>query len=1092
MSWLMSYARKSAFLRVLIAPVFLALGLVAVGVLSGHEAPITIVTEPADQIASPGKTATFTAVAINHGRTLSYQWFNRNPGHHNRGHFVPIPSAMSPSYTTPILSLSDNGLEYFVRVSSGREKAESRHARLTVKPTITIVSQPADQVASPGQTATFTVAAITDAGTLHYQWFYRHPCHHHHGHDGSIPGANSSSYTTPVLNLGDSGSEYFVHVTDSGARAESRHALLTVVAVTPPAKPVVTLDPYVTTGKAGLVASTQDQGAGMTYVWTLTGGIITSGQGTPAIRFTAGTAGTLLTASVRVSNLAGSSSGSASATVVAEPNAELALPISVHPGDGWMKASVPIQPGMTYLWTVIPGTSTGSITSGQGTGVIKFSAGTTLGTFQIQADVQNQAGDHVTANRTITVQTGTWLIKNGGPSVARTGATATLLPSGRVLMVGGYSNLRQLLANAEVYDPATGTWSPTGNLTTVCAEHTATLLPNGQVLIAGGYDANINDESLACAEIYNPATGTWVTTGSMGVGRRGHTATLLPNGKVLVTGGLATEGHDPTYIASAEIFDPTTGTWTFAGDMGTARHWHTATLLANGQVLVAGGSGWSAGALAEIYDPITGTWTATGHLGTPRSCHTATLLLSGKVLVVGGQGDAGAEIYDPETGIWTPTESMEVTPSCHTATLLANGKVLVAGGYSYDPQYSYLADTQIYDPASGTWTRSGNLGETRYSHIAFLLPNEKVLVAGGTCNSDFECTASAEIYDPATGLWMYANSHGTAREYHTANLLANGNVLVAGGCVIDQYNSLASAEIYDPTTQGWTATGSLGMERSRHTATMLSNGKVLVAGGVRTSDYQCTASAEIYDPAAGVWTPTNAMGVARYHHTATLLPNGQVLVAGGYVSSWNSCASAEVYDPVTGTWTPTSSLGTARWSHTATLLPNGKVLVAGGGVTSAEVYDPEAGTWAPTGSTETTHLFSAATLLPEGKVLLTGGSISAGDYEFTVSAEIYDSRTGIWAPTNDMGTGRMCHTATLLPNGEVLVAGGVWGQGAPDGWEVCPIESAEIFDTATGAWTPATSLGMARWGHTATLLNNGTVMVAFGKDGDVLTEIYMP
>ncbi|MCE5419163.1 MAG: putative Ig domain-containing protein, partial [Acidithiobacillus sp.] len=295
---------------------------------------------------------------------------------------------------------------------------------------------------------------------------------------------------------------------------------------------------------------------------------------------------------VTASNAGGSTTANLSITVNPAPSAELALPTSVHPGDAWMKASVPIQSGMSYLWTVVPGTSSATITSGQGTGVITFSAGNAAGktfsagsagnaagTFQIQVNVQNQAGDNVTASRTVTIQSGTWLVEDGGPNFAAPGSAAVLLPSGRVLVAGGWDSSSQTsLASAEIYDPATGAWTATGSMVTARDSHTATLLPSGKVLVSGGEDSS--STPLASAEIYDPATGTWTATGSMVTERNSHTATLLPNGKVLVAGG---EDSSWNVLASAEIYDPATGTWTATGSLATARVGHTATLLPNGK-----------------------------------------------------------------------------------------------------------------------------------------------------------------------------------------------------------------------------------------------------------------------------------------------------------------------------------------------------------------------------------------------------------------------------------------------------------------------------------------------------------------------------
>jgi large repetitive protein len=303
--------------------------------------------------------------------------------------------------------------------------------------------------------------------------------------------------------------------------------------------------------------------------------------------------------------------------------------------------------------------------------------------------------------------------------------------------------------------------------------HTATLLTNGAVLIAGGYtpdnyESGLPPEFSVDPELYYPASDTWVPSSELREFLLQHTATLLTNGQVLVAGG--------DNLSSAELYDPATGLWTATGSLATARGSHTATLLPNGKVLVAGGDGTNNSALAsaELYDPATGHWTATGSLGAARAGHTATLLPNGKVLVVGG-GDIRAELYDPVTGVWTYTGSLVTARAGHTATLLPNGKVLVAGGDGTNN--SALASAELYDPATGHWAATGSLGAARYRHTATLLPNGNVLVVGGNGSVSF-----AELYDPTTGAWLPTGSLGADGPLdHTATLLANGQVLVAGG-----------------------------------------------------------------------------------------------------------------------------------------------------------------------------------------------------------------------------------------------------------------------------------------------------------------------
>jgi Bacterial Ig-like domain (group 2)/Galactose oxidase, central domain/Kelch motif len=393
--------------------------------------------------------------------------------------------------------------------------------------------------------------------------------------------------------------------------------------------------------------------------------------------------------------------------------------------------------------------------------------------------------DGTTANVTSTAN---WI--SGTPTVATVGPT-TGLTTGVSLGSTTISAAVGSVTGTAPLSVVTSAWVSTGSMTTAREGHTATMLPNGKVLVAGGSDNAGNN--FASAEVYDPVAGTWTPTGSLTTARIGHTATLLPNGKVLVAGGGGFAAAMPL-LASAEIYDPVAGTWALTGSLATARGGHTATLLPNGTVLVAGGD-FEAATSAEIYDPVAGTWTPTGSLTTAApGGHTATLLPNGTVLVAGGGAAtpslASAEIYDPAAGTWSPTGDLTTVRSYHTATLLPNGLVLVAGGYgaNYGQNGAYvgdLASAELYDPAAGTWTATGNLTTSFVNQTATLLPNGTVLIAGGAISvpTQFLLLADANLYDPVTGTWAPAASFPIARDDHTATLLPNGTVLVAGGLV---------------------------------------------------------------------------------------------------------------------------------------------------------------------------------------------------------------------------------------------------------------------------------------------------------------------
>jgi WD40 repeat protein len=315
-----------------------------------------------------------------------------------------------------------------------------------------------------------------------------------------------------------------------------------------------------------------------------------------------------------------------------------------------------------------------------------------------------------------------------------------------ILIVGG-TDLSASLGTAELYDPATDTFTYTGSLVNARQKHTATLLSDGKVLIVGGIAGAGGSTTLTTAEIYDPATGSFgLTFASPVAARSEHSATLLQNGKVLIVSG-RDQGN---YVSTAEIYDPSTGQFTLTPSAPlAARATHTATLLSSGKVLIAGG--FHAGALtsAELYDPAAGTFTATGTLTTPRAAQTATLLQSGKVLIVGGASVLTAELFDPNAG--TNGDFTDATGSLntarvygHTATLLPSGSVLITGGIGAGSPAPVLANAELFDPVAQTFTQTAGLMTTaREHHTGNLLSTGKVFICGGDAGT---VLASAEVY----------------------------------------------------------------------------------------------------------------------------------------------------------------------------------------------------------------------------------------------------------------------------------------------------------------------------------------------------------
>jgi hypothetical protein len=317
------------------------------------------------------------------------------------------------------------------------------------------------------------------------------------------------------------------------------------------------------------------------------------------------------------------------------------------------------------------------------------------------------------------------------------------------------------------------------------------------------------------------------------------------------------------------------------GDLITARDAHTATLLANGKVLVTGGvNGGVVLNSPELFDA--GTFVSTGSMSAPRELHTATLLDNNKVLVVGGSSAgsidlSSAELFDANAGAFAPTGSLTTARDDHAATRLVDGRVLVTGGWNLT---NALSSAELYDPNTGKFSVTGVMKSPRAQHTSTRLENGTVLIAGGIMENYPMDLNSAELYDPATGAFTSTRNMTVSRENHTATLLKNGKkVLITGGS--SGLGSLDSAELYDPATGVFTATvGKMVIPRNRHTATLLDNGKVLIIGGL-DKFYATTDIAELYDPDSDTFSTVGILGTSRAVHTATLLLNGDVLVAGG-------------------------------------------------------------------------------------------------------------------------------------------------------------------------------------------------------------------
>ncbi|MGY1794898.1 kelch repeat-containing protein [Geodermatophilus sp. SYSU D00525] len=354
-------------------------------------------------------------------------------------------------------------------------------------------------------------------------------------------------------------------------------------------------------------------------------------------------------------------------------------------------------------------------------------------------------------------------------------------------------------------------WALTTPMPTDREQATSVRLHDGRVLVVGGVAPGASGSGLSVCEVYDTVTSTWTSVEAIGAVASHFGLTLLPDGRVLRTGGFTASS---TPLATTELFSPTTGQWTPTVAMGTARYGHTAVLLADGRVLVAGGvtstsTGLATLASAELYDPATGQWSTTGSLATARTKHSAIRLLDGRVLAVGGDagqdGFTSAELYDPTTGSWTTTGPMSDGRSdddvcCPGIARLPSGDVLIAGGSSpAGAPSSVLSSAEVYRVATGTWTATGNLVFGRDSGFDLVpLLDGRILIAGG--RDDWGAVAYAELYDEVTGTWTRTNDMRVARRSPATALLADGRVLLAGGGAMEPPSAPpGSAETFSPT-----------------------------------------------------------------------------------------------------------------------------------------------------------------------------------------------------------------------------------------------------------------------------------------------------
>lgn len=708
---------------------------------------------------------------------------------------------------------------------------------------------------------------------------------------------------------------------------------------------------------------------------------------------------------------------------------------------------------------------------------------------------------------------GNWAL-DPGLQTPRNNPNATVLPNGKVLVVGGTDANGNFVTTAELFDPVSGTSSFTGSPGFPRDNAVTTLLSTHKVLRAGGLDKS-SGAATNVAEVYDPTSGQWSQVAPMSTPRQNARLFNLPDGTVLVYGGEGGTGTSPSLLKAAEVYDPIANTWKTVSNMITPRNSPASIFLAetganNGELLVFGGLNETSNssaplASAELYNPLSQTWTATDSLNTARDQFSANLLPNGKVLVAGGLDANGklldsAEVYDPGSGTWSYVSSMNAARANHQSLVLdATGQVLVAGGFSGavgSAPGSATASAELFSPFTETWTLTGSLTYPRAEFgLQKMAPDGQILAFLGksarTNAVPIPLVGPSELYNPYSRNWSVNSSLNVPRENAAGVTLLDGRIARLGGEDANG-NVLASVEVYQeqyPARTGWTSIANMTTARALQGQVVLSNGLVLDAGGLTGSSAgTATTSAELYNPSPGasIWSPTGAMNYPRADFTLTNLPDGRAIAVGGNGVAGTALSTAEVYDPNSSIWSVKATMLQAQSGHRAIFLSEvGKLLVVGGASTTAaatnfaELYDPVDDSWRGASQMSAARTNPSISLLSTGQVLVAGGTDPNGNP--LDSTDLYNPLNQTWKPGPSMNVARANARAIELPGGYVLLVGGLTTGGSAT-------NTTEIFDPATQTWTLGATLPSAVENTEINLLPNGDELIAGGNSGGNLNE----
>jgi len=465
-----------------------------------------------------------------------------------------------------------------------------------------------------------------------------------------------------------------------------------------------------------------------------------------------------------------------------------------------------------------------------------------------------------------------------------------------------------------------------------------------------------------------------------------------------------------------------------------------------------------------------GSYSATAAISSPGIDMIGAMLTgTGEVIITGGYTVSGASIESTYSYFINPIPDEMLSNSTYPYILVPT--ITASNAASY------------YSPTTATWTTATAMSGSRYNHTATTLADGSIFVVGGTSDGSTGL-ATSEIYDRTANTWTSKANITNARYWHTATTLGNGKILVAGGYTTNSTTTTSDCRLYTPSSNTWSSTGAMATARAEHSAIVLADGRVLVTGGYSGS--ASLSSSEIYDPSLGTWSSATAMSSQRRNHASITMPNGLTLITGGRNDATPSgLSTVAIYNPANNSWTNGASLSTQRFRHSMTTAPNGRIIITGGlntsgspavnnYLSSVEIYSPSGDNYYQGSNLPEGRRGHFTAVLPNGNVLVAGGA--TGDNTISTTTKEYntgDQRSNTFTATGSLTTARAYHTATLLNSGKFLIAGGY--AGGSDYFAGC-----ELYDPSTGTWSSTGSLTLGRRDHEAVLLPTGKVLLTGG------------